>query len=146
MKEAMAERDALQQQLDDVSSLIVHCKAGMMHICEKLDDVDVSIPELDTAVPPAETTDAPTAKSAQDVSGGPEVLRDSDRLDETIALISLCSEKVKGLIESMKRYEYDKKINRNQETAVSFVALEPLLIFTPFIHVAYLAINCQAWP
>uniref|UniRef100_A0A158R993 Phorbol-ester/DAG-type domain-containing protein n=1 Tax=Taenia asiatica TaxID=60517 RepID=A0A158R993_TAEAS len=117
VKEVTAERDALQQQLDDVSSLIVHCKAGMMHICEKLEDVDVSIPELDTAVPPAESTDAPIAKSAEEGSGGPEILRDSDRPDETIALISLCSEKVKGLIESMKRYDYDKKSNRIQETA-----------------------------
>ncbi|KAL5109206.1 hypothetical protein TcWFU_007446 [Taenia crassiceps] len=116
VKEVMAERDALQQQLDDVSSLIVHCRAGMVHICEKLEDIDVPLPELDATVPPAESTDAPTAKSAEDGSGGPEMLRDSDRSDETIALISLCSEKVKGLIESMERYDYDKKSDRIQGT------------------------------
>uniref|UniRef100_A0A915F0R5 Coiled coil domain containing protein 151 n=1 Tax=Echinococcus canadensis TaxID=519352 RepID=A0A915F0R5_9CEST len=117
VKEVTAERDALQQQLDEVSSLIVHCKAGMIHICEKLEDVDVPIPKVDKPVSLAEGADASTTKVAEDGSGGVERIRESERSDETIALISLCSEKVKGLLESMKRYDYDKKIDKIQETA-----------------------------
>ncbi|CDI98280.1 coiled coil domain containing protein 151 [Echinococcus multilocularis] len=117
VKEVTAERDALQQQLDEVSSLIVHCKAGMIHICEKLEDVDVPIPEVDKSVLPAEGAGASTTKLAEDGSGGVERIRESEQSDETIALISLCLEKVKGLLESIKRYDYDKMIDKIQETA-----------------------------
>ncbi|KAM7535175.1 hypothetical protein Aperf_G00000094823 [Anoplocephala perfoliata] len=95
LKGIIAERDSLQQQLDDLSSLLVQCKAGIVHICEKLEDVEVAVPDLESPVAPAD-----------------EKRLDSDHLDQITPLINLCSEKVRGLIESLKDYDYDEEIEK----------------------------------
>lgn len=102
MKVIIAERDSLQQQLDDLSSLLVQCKAGIVHICEKLEDVEVVVPDLENPAAPVDGISVVTD----------ERIRDSDRLDQLNPLINLCSEKVRGLIESLKDYDYDEEIEK----------------------------------
>lgn len=113
MREVAAQRDALQKELDELSSLLVHCKAGMVHICEKLEDVDVTVPEPESA-------EVSVAKSHEEGAVG-ERVRESDRPDQMLALIRLTSEKVKGLLESLKNYDYDEETDKIKATQVNFV-------------------------
>ena len=120
MKEVVAERDALQKELDELSSLMVRCKAGMVHICEKLEDVDAFVPEPVSTPGPLESTDVSMAKSHEE--GVPERVRESDRGDQMMALIHLTAEKVKNLMESMKNYDYKEETRKIDETQVGLLS------------------------
>nr|CDS31588.1 Serine/threonine-protein kinase Genghis Khan [Hymenolepis microstoma] len=109
LNEVTAKRDALQQQLDDLISLLVRCKAGMVHICDKLEDmvVNISEPRSSDAVVDQSVVQTDTSLSSKEKSS-----RDSDKSDQIAGLINLCSEKVKALIESLKDYDYEEEISK----------------------------------
>ncbi|VDL18806.1 unnamed protein product [Hymenolepis diminuta] len=123
VKEMTAMRDSLRHQLNDLSALLVRCKAAMVHICDRLEDIDVSIPEPQTS---DTTVDQPILKMEALLSSKEKSTRDSDQSDQILALINLCSEKVKALMESLEHYDYEEEISKIRLSEASLYQLSQI--------------------
>lgn len=70
VKSATKHRDCLQREMDNVCRLMVRCKAGMTHICQKLKDI--SIPSgmgASSSVTTASPSPTPTEEAAEGGAG-----------------------------------------------------------------------------
>ncbi|VDD74359.1 unnamed protein product [Mesocestoides corti] len=139
VKEATKEHAALQQELANLSSLMVRCKAGMLHICQKLSDIllpsasedsttlpalspppetgtqEVANPDESTVAPDdapelVDSQSTPPAKKLEESTE--ESSSESDQVDLTLGLIKGCSMKVKLLLSSLSNYDCEEESNK----------------------------------
>ncbi len=126
-KKAVKQQGELQRELDSVSRLMVRCKAGMLHICQKLKDVHVDSVSGGSGSPansPTPKTESKSAESAKpEAKEGAEGAEksSSEKPDPTFGLIKTTSAKVTGLLDSLSAYDAPEQVDKITAADVSFL-------------------------